>query len=216
MLALAVRIISLIAIPITFFSLVMKESIITLVFKSGRFDAASIRMTQEVFSFHIAGLLFIAVNRVVAPAFYAQQDTKSPTVAGLINFAVNMLLAFSLSLRFGGAGIALALTVASLVNMIFLFVFLRRNPVIDVGMVVRSSLLYMLKLAVMSAVAVIPVWLLRDRLLALFAGKGRLFSHGLPLCLTALLFGGLGVLMLLVTKDEILSSLVRKVRRRRG
>ena len=127
-----------------------------------------------------------------------------------------MLLAFSLSLRFGGAGIALALTVASLVNMIFLFVFLRRNPVIDVGMVVRSSLLYMLKLAVMSAIAVIPVWLLRDRLLALFAGKGRLFSHGLPLCLTALLFGGLGVLMLLVTKDEILSSLVRKVRRRRG
>lgn len=216
MLTLAVKIIALIAIPITFFSLIMKESIITLVFKSGRFDAESIRMTQEVFSFHIAGLLFIAVNRVVAPAFYAQQDTKSPTVAGLINFAVNMLLAFLLSRRFGGAGIALALTVASLVNMIFLFVFLRKNPVIDVTTVVRSSLFYMLRLAVMSAAAVLPVWLLRDRLLALFAGKGRLFSHGLPLCLTALLFGGLGVLMLLVTKDEILLSLVRKVRRRRG
>ncbi len=214
MLTFAVRIISLIAIPITFFSLIMKESIITLVFKSGRFDAASIRMTEEVFSFHIAGLLFIAVNRVVAPAFYAQQDTKSPTVAGLINFAVNMILAFSLSLRFGGAGIALALTVASLVNMVFLFVFLRRNPVIDVGVVVRPSLLYMARLAVMSLAASLPVYLLRDRLLALFAGRGRIFSHGIPLCLAALLFGGLGLCMLLVTKDEILSSVMRKVRRR--
>ncbi len=214
MLTFAVRIISLIAIPITFFSLILKESIITLVFKRGRFDAASIRMTEEVFSFHIAGLLFIAVNRVVAPAFYAQQDTKSPTVAGLINFAVNMILAFSLSLRFGGAGIALALTVASLVNMVFLFVFLRRNPVIDVGVVVRPSLLYMARLAVMSLAASLPVYLLRDRLLALFAGRGRIFSHGIPLCLAALLFGGLGFVMLLVTKDEILSSVMRKVRRR--
>lgn len=214
MLTFAVRIISLIAIPITFFSLIMKESIITLVFKSGRFDAASIRMTEEVFSFHIAGLLFIAVNRVVAPAFYAQQDTKSPTVAGLINFAVNMILAFALSLSFGGAGIALALTVASLVNMVFLFVFLRRNPVIDVGVVVRPSLLYMARLAVMSLAASLPVYLLRDRLLALFAGRGRIFSHGIPLCLAALLFGGLGFVMLLVTKDEILSSVMRKVRRR--
>lgn len=216
MLTLAVKIISLIAIPITFFSLIMKESIITLVFKSGRFDADSIRMTEEVFSFHIAGLLFIAVNRVIAPAFYAQQDTKSPTVAGLINFAVNMVLAFFLSFRFGGAGIALALTIASLVNMLFLFVFLRRNPVIDVGMVVRSSLLYMLKLIVMSVIASVPVYLLRGQLIAFFAGKGRIFSHGVPLCLVALLFGGMGLIMLLFTKDEILSSLIRKVRRRKA
>ena len=169
---------------------------------------------QEVFSFHIAGLLFIAVNRIVAPAFYAQQDTKSPTVAGLINFAVNMLLAFFLSRRFGGAGIALALTVASLVNMVFLFVFLGKNPVIDVATVVRSSLRYMLRLAVMSAAAVIPVWLLRDRLLALFAGRTRIVSQGLPLCLAAFLFGGIGIALLVLTKDEILSSVVRKLRRR--
>lgn len=215
MLTLAVKIISLIAIPITFFSLIMKESIITLVFKSGRFDASSILMTQNVFSFHIVGLLFIAVNRVVAPAFYAQQDTKSPTVAGLINFAVNMVLALFLSARLGGAGIALALTVASMVNMVFLFLFLRRNRVINVAVVVRSSILYMIRLVLMSLLASLPVYLLRDGLLSAFAGKGRLVSHGIPLCLAAILFACLGLAMLLVTRDEIMLSAIRKLRRKR-
>jgi putative peptidoglycan lipid II flippase len=39
------------------------------------------------------GLFFIALNRILAPAFYALSDSKSPTLAGVISFAVNIVLA---------------------------------------------------------------------------------------------------------------------------
>lgn len=215
MLTLAIKIMTLIAIPITSFSLIMKENIITLVFKSGKFDSASIQMTKDVFTFHIMGLLFIAVNRIVAPAFYAQQDTKSPTFAGLVNFAVNMALAFTLSKTMGGGGIALALTAASLVNMILLFAFLKRNPVIDVTTVIKSSVFYMIKIAVLSFVAAVPTYLLRDRILALFHSGNRLYTQGVPLLLTSMIFAAVGLVGLLVTKDAIFISAKNKILRKR-
>lgn len=211
----SIRIMALIAIPITFYSLVMGENIITLVFASGKFDVNSIKMTEEVFNFHIAGLFFIAVNRIIAPAFYAQQNTKSPTIAGLINFAVNILLASLLIKPMGGKGIALALTVASIVNMVVLFIFLRRTPTIEVGSVVRSSLLYSLRMIVFSIIAALPVYFLRPRLIALLEGHNRLLSQGLPLLLTALLFGAIGITLMALTKDPVLKTLTDKFTRRK-
>jgi putative peptidoglycan lipid II flippase len=52
------------------------------------------------------GLFFIALNRILAPAFYAQSDSKSPTLAGVISFAVNMALAALLVGPLRGAGVA--------------------------------------------------------------------------------------------------------------
>ena len=120
----SVKIMALIAIPITFYSLIMSENIISLVFSGGKFNADSVRQTMEVFNFHIIGLFFIAVNRILSPAFYAQQNTKSPTIAGLLNFAVNITLAALLVGNFGGRGIALALTTARAVNTVVLFAML--------------------------------------------------------------------------------------------
>ena len=212
MLSLSIKIMALIAIPITAYALVMKRDVITLVFASGRFNEDSIRMTEQVFTFHICGLFFIAVNRITAPAFYAQQDTKSPTAAGLINFAVNIALAALLVRPLGGGGIALALTVASLCNMAVLFIFLRRNRNIDVGMVVRSSLLYALRIVCFSAVAVLPVWLLHGRIEAACAGHNRLVSQGVPVCITAAMFAAAGILLLLLSRDPLLQAVLRKLR----
>ena len=67
------------------------------------------------------------MNRVVAPAFYAQGNTKSPTLAGILGLAINMIFALILIKPMSGGGIALALTLGSLANSILLFVFLKKN-----------------------------------------------------------------------------------------
>lgn len=215
MLTQSIKIMALIALPITFYSLVMGENLITLIFAGGKFDSNSIRMTMQVFRYHIAGLFFIAVNRITAPAFYAQQDTKSPMLAGLVNFAVNILLAFILTRSMGGAGIALALTVASMMNTVMLFVFLRRTPNINVNSVIKSSMLYALRIILYSVIAALPVYLMRDRLLSIFAGRGRFFSQGIPVLISALVFGGIGAVLLLVTKDPLVEIVRSKLRRKR-
>ena len=160
----SVKIMALIAIPITFYSLIMSENIISLVFSGGKFNADSVRQTMEVFNFHIIGLFFIAVNRILSPAFYAQQNTRSPTIAGLLNFAVNITLAALLVGNFGGRGIALALTTASAVNTVVLFAMLGKTKGIEVGSLVKSVLLYTVKIAIFSFAAVVPVYFAKDTL----------------------------------------------------
>ncbi|MDR0496126.1 MAG: murein biosynthesis integral membrane protein MurJ, partial [Treponema sp.] len=88
----AMNVIALITIPITFFSLAQGQGLIRLLFQTRSFDEESVRLTLAAFTFHMPGLYFIAMNRVLAPAFYAQSNTKSPTLAGIISFGINMTL----------------------------------------------------------------------------------------------------------------------------
>ncbi|MBB5219475.1 putative peptidoglycan lipid II flippase [Treponema rectale] len=214
MLTTAVKIMTLISIPITFYAVAMGDSLITLVYASGKFDENSIKQTTSVFNFHIAGLLFIALNRILGPAFYAQSDTKSPTVAGLVNFAVNILLAALLVGKYEGKGIAFALTAASFVNTVMLFIFFRKNKFIQAKKIILESLLYGAKTAVFSAAAVIPVILMKKRLLEIFAGHSRFISMGLPVGITAALFAVCGIFLLVITRDSILKGALSKIRHR--
>jgi putative peptidoglycan lipid II flippase len=211
----AMNIIALITIPITFFFLAQGETLIRLLFRFGSFSENSVRLTLSAFTFHMPGLYFIALNRVLAPAFYAQSNSKSPTTAGIISFGVNISLAAALAGPLKGAGIALALSLASAINTVFLFVFLRKNPSIAVGRAIKSALTYALKLLVLSAAAVVPVLLLNPLLEGLFPGQGRFVSQGLPLLVKALVYGALGIGLLVLTRDSQLRAIIRMFRRKK-
>ena len=202
----AIKIIDLISIPVTFYSLVCGKEIISLVYKSKNFNDESVQLTLTAFRFHIAGLFFIAMNRVVAPAFYAQGNTKSPTLAGILGLAINMIFALILIKPMSGGGIALALTLGSLANSILLFVFLKKNKQIDVKAVVGGTILYSIKMAVLSVIAAVPATLVKNATSAFFAGRGRLVEFGGTVVLTAIVFAFAGILLLLITKDPVLAS----------
>jgi putative peptidoglycan lipid II flippase len=188
--------------------------LIKLLFQTRNFDDESVRLTLVAFTFHMPGLYFIALNRILAPAFYAQSDTKSPTLAGIISFAVNITLAAALVSRFKGAGIAFALSFASAVNTAALFFFLRKNPAITLGLTLKSAIGYTLKLLLFSGLALIPVLFLSPLLAEFFTGKGRFISHGAPLVINALVYAGAGIMLLAVTKDKQFLSVVKLFRRR--
>ena len=202
----AIKIIALISIPVTFYSLVCGKEIISLIYKSKNFNDESVHLTLTAFRFHIAGLFFIAMNRVVAPAFYAQGNTKSPTLAGILGLAINMIFALILIKPMSGGGIALALTLGSLANSVLLFVFLKKNKKIDVKAVVGGTILYSIKMAVLSVIAAIPAILVKNATSAFFAGRGRLVEFGGTVVLTAIVFAFAGILLLLITKDPMLAS----------
>ena len=63
------NIIAFITIPVTFFSLAQGQGMIALLFQTRSFDEESARLTLSAFTFHMPGLYFIALNRVLAPAF---------------------------------------------------------------------------------------------------------------------------------------------------
>jgi putative peptidoglycan lipid II flippase len=183
-------------------------------FQTRSFDEESVRLTLAAFTFHMPGLYFIALNRVLAPAFYAQSDSKSPTIAGIISFGVNMALAAILVFRFKGAGIALALSCASAVNTAALLVFLKKNPAIALNQTVKSALGYVLKLTVFSGLALVPVLFLSSRIPDLFAGKGRIVSQGGPILINGLIYAAAGLFLLAITRDKQFLSMAKLFRRK--
>jgi putative peptidoglycan lipid II flippase len=205
----AMNIIALITIPITFFSMAQGQGLIRLLFQTRSFDEESVRLTLAAFTFHMPGLYFIAMNRVLAPAFYAQSNTKSPTLAGIISFVINMTLAALLVFHFKGAGIALALSIASAANTAALLVFLYKNPAITLGKTLKSALGYALKLVLFSAAALIPIVFLSPWLTEFFIGRGRFISHGAPLVINALVYAGTGLTLLAVTRDKQLLGIMK-------
>ncbi|MBU0935908.1 MAG: murein biosynthesis integral membrane protein MurJ [Spirochaetes bacterium] len=205
----SLEVVILVTLPIVVFSLMQRVNIVAVLFQGGEFDAAAVAETADIFLFHSLGLLFIALNRIITPAFYACADTKGPAWAGITAFVVNILLAWLFSLRFKGNGIALALSVASLVNLVLLLVLLIRKPIGGLGPVFGRSLLYALRLLLISAVAAVPTWFAGRWLQPRFAAfSSRLLFAGAPLVLTTVLYGGIGIFLLWVTRDRVAGYLV--------
>jgi putative peptidoglycan lipid II flippase len=71
-------------------------------------------------------------------------------------------------------------------------------------------MLYTIKISVMSVIAALPCWFLRPLLLKTFEGHGRLVSAGLPAGILAVIFAVIGVLELVVTKDPIAMSIIKR------
>ncbi|MCR4790116.1 MAG: murein biosynthesis integral membrane protein MurJ [Treponemataceae bacterium] len=214
MLIQAMKIIALITIPITFYSLIYGENLIILVYKSKTFTEESVALTLQAFRFHIAGLFFIALNRIISPAFYAQSDAKSPTWAGMIGFAFNIILAFALAKPMQGGGIALALTLASFANTVALFFFMKKSKTIDVNKVIKAILLYALKIAGLSVIASLPVYFLKPLLLKPFASYNRFIAQGLPVLISAIIFAIAGILLLIICRDPLVKIIASKFLRR--
>lgn len=214
LLARAMNSIALITIPVTFFFLASGEALITLLFKTRNFSDESVELTLAAFTWHIPGLYFIAANRILAPAFYARSDTRSPTFAGLLSFVVNILVALLLVGPMSGGGIALALSIASAVNTVLLVVFLGRSRTLAIGTLVRDTILYASKLIVFSVVASIPLRMVNGSLYAFFAHKNRLIAQGIPLMISLVIFSSIGLGLLYLTRDPLFIHAVNTIKKR--
>jgi putative peptidoglycan lipid II flippase len=213
MLLQAIKIMTLISIPITAYSLINGNELISLLYKKNQFDDKSVAMTLGIFRFHIAGLLFIALNRIIAPAFYAQKKTKLATLAGLVNFGTNILLVLILAMPLGGNGIALALSLASMFNTIALFIFMKKLEAIEVGKVVKGTIIYALKMCVFSVIASVPTFFVHKITVEYFADYSKIICYGAPILISGLVFALVGVLELVISRDEIVGVILKKVKK---
>lgn len=119
----ALRWVLLVGMPSAVALAVLSGPIISTLFQHGEFGPNDVRMAQMsliAYSFGILG--FIAV-KVLAPGYFARQDTKSPVRIGVIAMVVNMVcnIIFVVPMVYFGftgphTGLAMATTVSSFVN----------------------------------------------------------------------------------------------------
>ena len=112
----------------------------------------------------------------------------------------------------GGNGIALALTIASVINTIILLIFLKKNKALDVKNLIFPALLFIAKIFVFSIAASIPLYFLKDKIYSPFASFGKLIGQGVPVFISFIIFAGLGAGFLLITKDRTANIILNRLK----
>jgi len=123
--SLAVRSLMLIVLPASVGLIVLSESIIRIVFQHGRFDAYSTQITSSALFFYSFGLLSCCLIKILANAFYAMQDTRTPVKTMTLSVGLNVIFCLLLMRPLGIGGLTLASTLSATVNMGLLYSRLR-------------------------------------------------------------------------------------------
>jgi putative peptidoglycan lipid II flippase len=122
-LSFTVRLVSFISIPAMVGLIALKTPIINLLFQRGIFDYLATEMTARALLCYSVGIWAIAGARTLAPAFYSLQDTWTPLKIALICLGANVVFNsfFILFTPLKHAGLALATSLSSVLNLILLF-----------------------------------------------------------------------------------------------
>lgn len=117
----ALRWVTLIAVPATLALYLLAVPLLSTIFQHNAFTSKDVEMAGlalKAFSVGVCGFIFV---KVLAPGFFAQQDTKTPMRIAVVAVAVNIVLSFSLVGSIQHTGLALAISLAAWVNAILLY-----------------------------------------------------------------------------------------------
>jgi putative peptidoglycan lipid II flippase len=135
------RLVFFISVPAMVGLIALKTPIVSLLFQRGRFDYHSTVMTAKALLFYSVGLWAIAGARTVVPAFYSLQDTWTPLKIGLICLVSNVVFISVLIGPMKHAGLALATSLSSVLNLgLLLWKLTSKVGVIGIGKVGQSLL----------------------------------------------------------------------------
>ena len=112
---------------------VLAGPMIATLFLSERFDMRDVSMARLSLMAYSVGLLAFILIKVLAPAYYARQDTKTPVKIGIVAMVVNMVFNLALIFPLQHAGLALATSLSAFVNAGLLFRGLRKRDVYRPG-----------------------------------------------------------------------------------
>jgi putative peptidoglycan lipid II flippase len=125
--AYALKLVFFITVPAMVGLIVLKEPIVALLFKRGAFDAETTLLTADALLFYALGLWAFSAVRIVLSAFYALQDTKTPVRIAVVAILANIALGVILMQWLAHGGLALALSLSSMLNFWLLLQALRRR-----------------------------------------------------------------------------------------
>ncbi len=121
----SLRLIFFITIPAMVGLAVLRVPIVRILFQRGEFSADATLLTAKALLWFVVGLWSVAGVRVVANVFYALQDIWTPVKVAVLSIICNLALCVLLMKPMQHAGLALAVSLSSMLNLMVLLVVLR-------------------------------------------------------------------------------------------
>jgi putative peptidoglycan lipid II flippase len=195
------KLIFMVTLPAMVGLLILNRPIIQVLFQRGEFDEVSTAMSASCLLFFALGIPFISGVKIMAPAFYSLKDIKTPViVASFVMFVyIGLSLLLMKPLRVGG--IALALSISSVINFSLLFFLLEKK----IGRIKKKEIFTSAFRSFLSAAGMgLAVWLFAGR----FEFERMIFAEKLGFVASAVVLGmGVYVFLCLFFSHKDVKSL---------
>jgi putative peptidoglycan lipid II flippase len=132
-LAATLRSVLLLSIPATLGLILLRQPVTAMLFERGHFGAQSTDMVAWALLWYTAGLVGHSMVEILSRAFYALHDTRTPVSVGVAAMGLNAVFSFGFAALFSAigwmphGGLALANSLATAIEAIILFIFMRRK-----------------------------------------------------------------------------------------
>lgn len=214
----SLRILVFLAAPLTAIMIVLAQPLAAVFFQYGLFSERSTELTARALAYFAIGLVGHIVVHVLTRAFYAMQDTRTPVTWAIIAVVMNVPLMIALVGPMGVEGLALALSLSAVAEVIGLVWALRRR----IESVEERAVLASAGRSLAGGVA--AALLMLGGLTMAEAWFGGMLAHGLGrLVLLALLsVAGIAIFALVTAAlgspelDQVRGQLRRRLRRGAG
>jgi putative peptidoglycan lipid II flippase len=202
----AIKISLFLSIPCLFGIYALKFEIINIIYQRGAFTEQDTISTANAMAAFAVGLPAFILAKVLMPAFYARNDTKTPMRLTIYSLSLNTILNIVLMYPFEHIGIALGSSIAAWVNIYFLAKYsdlhLKKNIISEIVKTLISSVMMVICIYILK-------YLLHDQI---YFGSALLKASYL---LAIIIFGiiiymGFAIGLKIFSKEELL-KLCRKV-----
>jgi putative peptidoglycan lipid II flippase len=205
-------------IGVTALGIVVSEDLVRLLFGVADLSESAIEATASCLAVFLLGLTAHSLIAVLARAFYALQNTRTPVAAALVAVAVNIVVANLLVGPLGLNGLAAAIAVAAWLETLTLIVLLRaREP--DLGPGLRHLGIVMVKSLLVALVGGAVAWVVDSALVGVW-GESPGYLLLAVRASVAVVVGGLvivaGSLLLRLSELETITSVTLDLARRRA
>lgn len=189
--------------PLSLWMLAAAEPTVALIFQQGRFDAADTTLTAWLLRLMLLGVFCWGLQQMLGRAFYARQDTLTPSVAGTLLTVAALPAYWGLTRLWGERGAALASVLSIAAYTLVLAIIWRRRQGGEALNGLGRALVQTLGLSGLSA---LPAWFAAGLPQRLWP-EALYLSALAGLALSGLVFAGCYLLLCRLLAPELLEPL---------
>ena len=149
------RIVSLFGWPALAGLMVLAQPIIMVLFMRGEFTQNEVLQVSYALFAYLSGLLSFMFIKILAPGYYARQDTKTPVKIAIKAIAANIAFNLMLAPFFGYLGLAIATSLSATLNALMLYHGLKSANVFQLS---RRTWWFIIRLVCSAAVMAVVVY----------------------------------------------------------
>lgn len=123
------RLVVMLGVPAALGLALLSEGLVATLFNYGAFDATDVSQTQTAVIAYAVGLLALLAIKILAPAFYARQDIKTPVRIAIVVLVLTQVMNLIFVPTLAHAGLALSIGLGASINALCLLYLLHKRHI---------------------------------------------------------------------------------------